>query len=708
MKRIIFSLSIIILFASILSGNVVYKNCSFIVTSSHLKQPLSIGSEKSPIFLETRQGKFYLKDAPLNISISESNFSAVWSFDGEKKVTVSFIKDKDSYHIDFKAADCNDILQWGFSLGASGDEYFTGLMERTVDGEQKLSWEPGQKNAMNLRGQTVTMIVKPSVSLYCPFYISSRNYSLFVEGTWPGSYDFCKSEPNLVKITFEGPTVSMILNTANGPAELVKAHSLNIGPTIVPPKWIFGSWRWRDNHTQRKTYYDGTAVTAPYNSEVVEDVLMMKAFDIPLDIYLVDRPWAIGPNGYSDFIWDPNRFPNATEMIKWVNNKNIRFVLWIAPWIMGDMATEGDEKGYGIKGGGLLRDKLFRTTIDYTNPAAVEWWQNKGIAKLLKQGVRGFKMDRAEQGDLPNDYNSKAFDGRVSREYHNDYPVMYAKAAYDICKKIRGDDFVLMPRAGYTNSSRYAVFWGGDIGWGGDINGAVGKGEKVVPEALRCAIIALQKSAIIGYPIWGSDTGGYSSHLIDHEVTARWLAFSCFCPIMEVGPTEDRGLWHLKEQPNYDMQLIAIWRLYSKIHEKLSDYSFELAKQASKTGMPIARPLFLNYPDQQQAWSDWQTYMYGPDILVSAVWQKGKTQHTLYLPGGEKWVDAWDKEKIYTGGQNITVDIPLHKIPIFIRQGCAIDLGDLNALYDESLKIAAQKPDIEKLQKLEFPQKQPD
>jgi alpha-D-xyloside xylohydrolase len=100
--------------------------------------------------------------------------------------------------------------------------------------------------------------------------------------------------------------------------------------------------------------------------------------------------------------------------------------------------------------------------------------------------------------------------------------------------------------------------------------------------------------------------------------------------------------------------------------------------------------------------------MYGPDILVSAVWQKGKTQHTLYLPGGEKWVDAWDKEKIYTGGQNITVDIPLHKIPIFIREGCATDLGDLNALYDESLKIAAQKPDIEKLQKLEFPQKQPD
>ena len=698
MKRIVFSLSVIVFFANNLSGDVEYKNCSFIVSSPHLKQPLSIGSEKSPIFLETKQGKLYLKDTPSNISAQENSYTAVWSFDKGKTVTVSFVKDKDSYHIDLKAAGYNDILKWGFSVGASGDEYFTGLMERTVDGKQELSWEPGIKAAMNLRGQVATMIVTPSLGLYCPFYISSRNYSLFVEGTWPGVYDFCKSTPNLVQITFEGPSVSMILNTAKGPAEVVKAHSLNVGPTIVPPRWIFGPWRWRNTHTHRKTYYDGTPAIAPYNSEVVEDILMMKAFDIPMSIYWVDRPWAIGPDGYSDFEWDPNRFPNATEMIGWVNNKNIRFALWIAPWVMGDMAKEAVEKGYGVKGQGELRDKLPRTLIDFTNPVAVEWWQNKGIAKVLNQGVCGFKMDRAEEEDVPNDYKNKTLDGRTSREWHNDYPVMYAKAAYDICKKIRGDDFVLMPRAGYTNGSRYAAFWGGDIG---NLHG----NEKARPEALRCAIIALQRSAIIGFPIWGSDTGGYIDELIDHEVTARWLAFSCFCPIMEVGPTEDRGLWDLKEEPHYDTQLIAIWRLYSKIHEKLSNYSFKLAKEASKTGMPIARPLFLLYPEQQQAWNDWQSYMYGPDILVSAVWEKGKTQHSLYLPAGEKWVDAWDKKKIYAGGQTITVDAPVYKMPIFIRQGCAIKLGDLNAIYNESLKIAAKKPDLEKLQKFEFPQK---
>jgi alpha-glucosidase (family GH31 glycosyl hydrolase) len=97
--------------------------------------------------------------------------------------------------------------------------------------------------------------------------------------------------------------------------------------------------------------------------------------------------------------------------------------------------------------------------------------------------------------------------------------------------------------------------------------------------------------------------------------------------------------------------------------------------------------------------------MYGPDILVSAIWEKGKTQHSLYLPGGEKWIDAWDKTKIYSGGETITVDAPVYKMPIFIREGSSVDLGDIQALYKECMKIAAKKPDLEKLQQDEFPQK---
>jgi len=246
-----------------------------------------------------------------------------------------------------------------------------------------------------------------------------------------------------------------------------------------------------------------------------------------------------------------------------------------------------------------------------------------------------------------------------------------------------------MPRAGYTGSSRYAGFWGGDIG--------------SAPEGLRTAIIAVQRSAIIGFPVWGSDTGGYWQGPLDRQVCARWLAFSCFCPIMEVGPTENRSLWDMNSEPEYDAELIAIWRLYAKLHTDLIDYSYSCAKQARQKGIPIIRPLFLAYPEQKQTWEDWQTYLYGPDILVSAIWQKDTDEHSLYLPASEEWVDAWDTRKIYKGGQKITVDTPLYKIPIFIRKGADVlkVFEDTRKLYEESLAIAKDKPDLQDLEKRE-------
>ena len=220
---------------------------------------------------------------------------------------------------------------------------------------------------------------------------------------------------------------------------------------------------------------------------------------------------------------------------------------------------------------------------------------------------------------------------------------------------------------------------------------------------MRAAIIALLRSSVIGFPVWGSDIGGYWQGDLDREVFARWLAFGCFNPIMEVGPTEDLAPRSMNSEPSYDEELSALWRLYAKIHSVLADYSYELALNANKTGMPLARPLFLQFPDQKEAWEDWQTYLYGDDILVSAIWKKGVRSHKLYLPDGENWKDAWSTEgRVYEGGQWIDVETPMYKIPIFIREGSEIDLGNIQKLFEESLEIAKTKPDLAALEKVAF------
>jgi alpha-glucosidase (family GH31 glycosyl hydrolase) len=260
---------------------------------------------------------------------------------------------------------------------------------------------------------------------------------------------------------------------------------------------------------------------------------------------------------------------------------------------------------------------------------------------------------------------------------------MYVQAAYEVAKKHRGNDFLMMPRAAYTGSSAYGAFWGGDIGG--------------TQEGLRASIIGVQRAAVMGYPNWGSDTCGYNDQRMETEVCARWLAFSCFTPIMEVGPTRNVAFWNFHNPPSYDAELIAVWRLYARLHERLVDYSYAAAKEATKTGLPIVRPLLLVEPEAPAAWSNWWTYQYGPDILVSPPWQKNQRTQQVYLPSGTKWREAWHPDKVYPGGQTISMEVELHQIPIFIREGSKVKLGDLNREWTESVAAANIRPDLKKL-----------
>ncbi len=229
------------------------------------------------------------------------------------------------------------------------------------------------------------------------------------------------------------------------------------------------------------------------------------------------------------------------------------------------------------------------------------------------------------------------------------------------------------------------MFWGGDIGG--------------VPEGLRASIIAVQRSAVMGYPNWGSDTCGYNQQSMDQDMCARWLAFSCFTPIMEVGPTRNLAFWNWPppRQPKYDADLIAIWRVYARLHERLKDYGYQHAREATRTGMPIVRPLFLADPKASAAWSNWWTYQYGSDLVVSPIWEKGKRTQEVYLPSGQKWRDAWHPEKVYDGGQTITVNAELYQIPIFERVGSKLPIGDLEKEYQESVMIAKTPPNLKVL-----------
>jgi alpha-D-xyloside xylohydrolase len=102
-------------------------------------------------------------------------------------------------------------------------------------------------------------------------------------------------------------------------------------------------------------------------------------------------------------------------------------------------------------------------------------------------------------------------------------------------------------------------------------------------------------------------------------------------------------------------------------------------------------------PDSPSARTNWWTYLYGPDLLVSPVWEKGKRTQEVYLPKGSRWADAWHPDKSYSGGQTITVPAELHQTPLFVRAGSSLKLGDLEQEYRESMTIAEKRPDLKVL-----------
>lgn len=558
----------------------------------------------------------------------------------------------------------------GLRLQSPPNEIIYGLMERIASNPVTSEFIPAELGSLDRRGLIVPMRVANSVALYTPFFQTSRGYGIYVEGTSIGTYDLAATEREAIDIQFEMPpgVRTWTFDFIGGPTHdrILDRYTTLTGRPFLPPEWAFKHWRWRDEHrTAPPALLDGIEM----NADVVDDVTHYEALDIPVGNYTIDRPWATGdlPDlpipeepGFGDLVWDETRFPNPQQIVDALNARGYHVFLWVAPW-----ATGVNTHREATDGGFLAPSSRF--IIDYTNPDAVQWWIDK-ITPLVRMGFAGLKLDRGDE-DVPDAVTDIYSDGRTGREVRNDYPVLFAKVHHDIMRAERGDDFLVYPRAGYAGSQQWAVFSAGDIP-GKNILGAP------TDLGLRSAILAVQYNAFNGFPIWGSDTGGYEQ-FGDRELFARWIEFSAFCPIMEIGGVGSRAPWDMPTNPRYDTEMIDIYRMYVKLHHALVPYTYRHAQEAHRSGRPIAKPLVFNYPDDPRAKDLWEEFLFGDDILVAPVWKVGKRTQSVYLPKG-KWVDFWNRSRRLTGPVDFEDPVPLDRIPIFIRAGASV-LDDLQA-----------------------------
>jgi alpha-D-xyloside xylohydrolase len=535
--------------------------------------------------------------------------------------------------------------------------------------------KPVEVGSLDRRGETVEMVVRPTFSLYAPFYQSSRGYGLAVAGTTFGLFDLAKSDRRTLAFRFETGTTPesrrLVFHLFVGPgyATILDEYTALTGRPYVPPEWAFTHIRWRDELPAGPTaMLDNTAV----NTKVAEDVLMYEQLGIPPGVYHLDRPVFAGEYGFGRFAFDDARVPNAAAMLASLRVRHWRVTVWSGLWACGadpgDDGIEAQALGFlapGPVGTPHCADVLGRSFIlDPTSPAAQAYWQEKVRAFVAASGVDGIKLDRGEE-HIPSAATDVWADGRTGREVRNDYPGLQTKIHHDALAAARGADFLLWSRPGYTGTQQWSIFWGGDIP--GSEGFGAGPGTDL---GLRSAIISQQRAAFMGFPIWGSDTGGYYEFK-NREVFARWLEFSAFSGLMEVGGKGNRAPWDMPTEPRVDGEMIEIYRRYTRLRVTLHDYIVAAARDAGQSGLPIVRPMvFLDRKDRRLG-DRWDQYMFGPDLMVAPVWKVGERSRRVYFPRGT-WHGYWNRAESVRGPATRTVAAPLDTIPVYVRGDAAV------------------------------------
>jgi len=507
--------------------------------------------------------------------------------------------------------------------------------------------------ALNRRGQafaswTVDAFGVRSDRAYknVPLLLSSQGYGVFFDMTGPIYYDLGQTSVAAWQATARADHLRAYLIVGDGIAPIMHAYHRLTGAPAVPPDWSFGFWISRWGYRNR--------------AEVMEVAHRMRQEQVPCDVIHVDPYWMRYHEGHhGDLEWDESAFPDPQGMIAELKALGFRLSLWESPYVPLDsqMRAEGEQKGFLLKskaGGGPALVHGFAkpsAAVDFTNPAAVEWFKAKN-RRLLEMGVAVIKTDFAE--DMPED--AVPHDGTSAEQLHNLYPLLYQRAVFEATKEVHGYGLI-WGRSGYAGSQRFPVHWGGDPG--------------CTFEDMAASLRGALSWILSGAAFASFDMGGFFGipTLTDPpspELYVRWSQMGLlFSHARAHGHTAPREPWA------YGEPALSIFRKYAQLRYRLLPYLYGAARRAV-VGVPLARPLVYDHFPDRTTWQIDDEYLLGPDLLVAPMFEP-RGSRDVYLPRGG-WYDFWTDQR-FDGGRWISYEAELETLPLFVRAGAVIPMG---------------------------------
>ena len=485
-----------------------------------------------------------------------------------------------------------------------------------------------------------------------PFYLSSKGYGLLVNSSGKVSYELCSEVVTRAQFSLPGEKLDfMVIGGGDGKSVLQNYTALT-GRPALPPAWSFGLWL-------------TTSFTTDYDEKTVRSFVDgMAQRNIPLHVFHFDCFW-MRENEWCNFTWDEAMFDDAPAMLRRMKEeRGLHICVWINPYIgqKSPLFKEGMKNGYLLKrpNGDVWQWDLWQAgmgIVDFTNPAAWAWYQEK-LRALLDQGVDCFKTDFGER--IPTDV--VYYDGSDPELMHNYYPYLYNKCVFDLLEAYKGrGQACLFARSATVGGQKFPVHWGGDCS----------SNYLSMAESLRAGL----SLCLSGFGFWSHDISGFEG-TAPADVYKRWAAFGLLSTHSRLhGSNSYRVPWLFGEEA------VDVLRKFTNLKCTLMPYLYSAAVEAHQTGVPAMRAMLLEFPQDIPCQDLDRQYMLGERLLVAPVFTK-EGDVDYYLPAGT-WTNLLDN-RVVEGGRWLHEVHDFMSLPLMVRENTLLPIGadDQNVEYD--------------------------
>ncbi|WP_416187634.1 glycoside hydrolase family 31 protein [Clostridium perfringens] len=503
-----------------------------------------------------------------------------------------------------------------------------------------------------------------------PFYVALKEeatYGIFFDNSFRSYFDMGKEMGDRIFFGAIGGQIQYYFIPGENIKEVVKNYTALTGRMEMPPLWSLGYQQCRFSYFSQE--------------EVRELVKTFEEKDIPLDVVYLDIDYM---DGFRVMTFKTPNFDDAAGLIGDLKEKGIRTITIIDPGVKVDeeydVFKRGKEGNHFTK---KLDGEMFIGAVwpgdsafpDFSNKDCREWWKSELKKFISEHGMDGIWNDMNEPCVFNNDHKTmletclhNSDNGVIEhKEFHNRYGFEMSRCSKEAQEELHPNERGFsMTRATYAGGQRYSSVWTGD--------------NMSLWSQMRMSISMNANLGISGFSFVGNDVSGFGLDSSE-ELFIRWMEMGPFIPIFR----NHSNMYTRRQEPwAFGPRAEKIAKKSIELRYELLPYIYDLYYISHKEGLPIFRPMIMEYEKDMNLLNMREQFMLGENMIVAPVLYEGERSKTVYLPKGS-WFNYFTMEKLQ-GGKWYKLPCELDEILVFVKEGAIIPT------YNKKFRNVKERP----------------